>query len=150
MKQTITLGGKPVEVFDLPVRQNKQWKERALAGPLAAERQMLASQQGQTVTEGYNAYATFVSDHLDDMLDLVLDFLPDQSQRDECANTATQEEVLEAFVVVTNIAFSTSFFLRMYGGAWMTGSETPPTGTNSAEVNGDSGRTNSTPPPESS
>jgi hypothetical protein len=139
---TITLGGETVEVYELPLRKNRAWCERALAGPLAAERELSSQvKAGASLSDAYNGYATFVSDQEDAMAELVLDYLPNQERRDEYADKMTRNETLKAFFDLANLSLASSFFLTLYGAAWTSGSPEATTGTNSPEPNGASGLT---------
>lgn len=140
---TIILGGETIEVYELPLRKNRAWCERALAGPLAAERQLTESVKAtESVPAAYNGYVTFVTDQEEVMAELVLDYLPDQERRDEYADKMTRGEVLKAFFDLANLSLASSFFLTLYGAAWANGSPEATTGTNSPEPNGASGLTN--------
>jgi hypothetical protein len=133
---TITLGGEQIAVGELPFLANRKWCERALP-ILEADQGIVARESG---ADRFNSYLDMQMQHGEAMFGLVLDFLPAQ-KRDELAERATGSEVLQAFFALVQVAFSTGFFLGLYGGISMNGSNPPPTGTNSVEPNGESGQT---------
>lgn len=138
MATTITLGKEEVEIFELPFIPNRHWCEKAM--PILTADEAIARQE--KMSDGYREYLGQQIDYGQQMFDLVLDFLPDQSKRDHYAALATSSEVLKAFYAVAQVAFSTGFFLGMYGGKWANGLTEPQTGTNSADPSGESGATN--------
>jgi hypothetical protein len=145
MAQTIILAGEEVEVYELPIRQNRAWRERAKV-PLTAQKQLAedakAADDGLALASLYNRYIDMVDDYGDLICDLVLDYLPDQGRRDYYADRATEPEVLQAFIVLVRLAFSTGFFWALTGAALTSGSADPATGTNSPAPSGASGSMN--------
>lgn len=154
----ITLAGEAIIVYELPVAKMQQWRKRAR--PVVDQHESVlrelhaGTDAGDTARiEAANAlFDTMIDENLVLMLDLTLDWLPDQSQRDRYTEAATMDEVLAAFFPLARLAYrsSSSFFLAMWRGISEAGSNANQTGTNSPDPSGESGTANSTPTVETS
>lgn len=143
MATKITLAGDELEIFELPARQNKLWRERATA-PLSVQRNIVkqAEANGNAV-DLYQEYVGLVNDHFDTIFELVIERVPAEHKA-RLADLATQTEILTAFLILVREAFSTGFFWDLVAVALTSGETGPATGTNSPAPNGASGQTNLT------
>lgn len=145
MPETIKLAGKEIEVLELPIRKNRAWRERARI-PLSAQQELGVDAEKAdnpaAVADLYQRYVAMVTEHSELILELVLDYLPDQSEREYYAENATEPEVLHAFIALVRLSFSTGFFIALTGAALLSGSAGPATGMSSPDPSGASGSTN--------
>lgn len=144
MTTTITLAGDELEIVEMPARQNKAWRERAMV-PLAIQRGLVHQAETGDASKApdlYQEYVNLVNDHFDAIFDLVIERLP-ADQREHYADRATQTEILEAFLILVREAFSTGFFWDLVGASFLSGAAAQATGKNSPEANGESAPTSS-------
>lgn len=151
-KPTIVLGGEEIEVFNLSVPKIQAWRKAARpiveAHDAVIELTKSATAEGNSedIQAASRHLDNLVDDHATDMLNLVLDWLPDQARRDELAEKASMNEVLYNFLPLARRAYqaSANFFGEMMFALSVNGLSESQTGTNSPEVSGESGQATST------
>lgn len=151
-KPTIVLGGEEIEISNLSVPKIQAWRKSARpiveAHDAVIELTKKATAEGnaEDIKVASRRMDELVDDHATDMLNLVLDWLPDQARRDELAEKASMDEVLYNFLPLARRAYqaSANFFGEMMFALSVNGLSESQTGTNSPDPNGESGQTNLT------
>lgn len=153
---TITLAGEEIECYELPVNKLQSW--RKLARPIIdiqdevvdTMREGSESNDTEQIKCANRMFEGMIDEYLSLMLDLVLEWIPDQSRRDRYASGATTAEVLGAFFPLARLAYRSSvdFFMAMLQDVLIAGSPSNQTGTNSPDPSGASGTANLTPTEE--
>lgn len=146
----ITLAGDTLTAYELPVAKLQSWRQLARPivdaqdGVIEELRAGTEAGDAKRIKEANQQFEKLIDTHLVLMLDLVLDWLPDQQKRDHYGERATTDEVLEAFFPLARIAYRSSvdFFLAMWQEVSIHGSPGNPTGTSSPDLSGESGTTN--------
>ncbi len=149
---TIIIGGENFTVYDLSVAKIQAWRKAARPiveahdAVIELTKDATAEGNAEDVLAAHRHLDRLVDDHATDMLSLVLDWLPDQTRRDELAEKASMDEVLYNFLPLARRAYraSAGFFMDMVIGISKAGLNENPTGTNLPDTNGESGQTNLT------
>lgn len=141
---TISLAGDEIEIHDLPIRKVQDWRKRARVilesqEVIAEGIQQLDDADASEFAPIYQKYVDLLDDHSETILDLVLDYLPDQGKREHYAEQVTEPEVLTAFFPLSRKSFSNVFFWEMVSAVLIHGSSDSPTETNSPGQSGESG-----------
>lgn len=148
MALQVTLGGKPYPITPLPRKQARQWRgqlQATLDPVLAAAQQVLSLDLEQGVNIGIVVdlvraqIIPLLLSYPDMAWDLLLAYAPNlASQHEMLDETATDEEVIAAFVEVLKQAYPLGGLTSLLGRV------TGQTSTNSPTPNGASTRTTST------
>ena len=142
----IKLGNKSYLLRELPIRQNRIWRERF--NPFMAEASAaIEAMSGKDDVEAVKSITTGLIDVLSTRIDEVVElvFLYSEkleAERELIETTATEREMLDAFIKIIGVAYPIDFLAEKMAGLWKIGLQQPPTLTNSASQLGESGPTN--------
>lgn len=135
----ITLGGHEFTIYELTLRKSQNW--RIQANELLT--QFTGINEFTTDTEYMQNLQRFLGSSLDTVLELVFAYSPQlEAEREWILDNAYEHEIISAFRAIFQFAYPVDFLARSLYQA-MNGLPDNPTSMNSAEVNGDSGQTNS-------
>ena len=142
----IKLGNKSYLLRELPIRQNRIWRERF--NPFMAEASAaIEAMSGKDDVEAVKSITTGLIDVLSTRIDEVVElvFLYSEkleAERELIETTATEREMLDAFIKIIGVAYPIDFLAEKMACLWKIGLQQPPTLTNSASQLGESGPTN--------
>lgn len=136
--KTVTLAGQDYEVVQLPMKGNKEWRDR-LTGPVDKIVALLQNYRDIEINTGADiaGLVLVVKDILLGGMDLLLDALFDYApalaaDRERIENEAYDDEAIAALGGVIGLAYPLDRLLTM----WFPGQSATPTSTNSASQNG--------------
>jgi hypothetical protein len=142
---TVRLANQDVEIYTLPLRPNKAWRQRVMDNNLHEVFGVLDDLTPEmTVSEAYKKLVQFLHDNTEMMLDAVLDYMPDSDMKNIVAGGARGGGGGVAFVEILKLAFNSDFLAGLLGGLLTSGSQNTQTRTSSPDLNGASGQMNST------
>lgn len=137
----LIIGGEEINAPELAYLRNKEWSaavqpyvdiitgmERKLAG-------------GTDLAQVYQGEWMQTLSSVDDLLEIVLERIPDEEEREFARHHITQTEIINAFMELVKEANSTGFFLGMASVLLPNGAKGQATGTNLPVPNGEFGQT---------